>query len=93
MLEQVRPDRLLVHGDTTTTMAATLCGYYQKIPVGHVEAGLRTGNIYAPWPEEINRRITDVIADRLYAPTADSRRTISCARMCRRKTSWSPATP
>jgi UDP-N-acetylglucosamine 2-epimerase (non-hydrolysing) len=69
LLETHRPDRLLVHGDTTTTMAATLCGYYQRIPVGHVEAGLRTGDIYAPWPEEINRRITDVICDRLYAPT------------------------
>lgn len=69
VVENVRPDRLLVHGDTTTTMAASLCGYYQRIPVGHVEAGLRTGDIYAPWPEEINRRLTDVIADRLYAPT------------------------
>jgi UDP-N-acetylglucosamine 2-epimerase (non-hydrolysing) len=73
LLETHRPDRLLVHGDTTTTMAATLCGYYQQIPVGHVEAGLRTGDIYAPWPEEINRRITDVIADRLWAPTQTSR--------------------
>jgi UDP-N-acetylglucosamine 2-epimerase (non-hydrolysing) len=73
LLESVRPDRLLVHGDTTTTMAATLCGYYQKIPVGHVEAGLRTGDIYAPWPEEINRRITDVIADKLWAPTETSK--------------------
>jgi UDP-N-acetylglucosamine 2-epimerase (non-hydrolysing) len=54
-------------------MAATLCGYYQKIPVGHVEAGLRTGDIYAPWPEEINRRITDVIADKLWAPTETSK--------------------
>jgi UDP-N-acetylglucosamine 2-epimerase (non-hydrolysing) len=67
------PDRLLVHGDTTTTMATALAAYYQKIPVGHVEAGLRTGNIYAPWPEEINRRIADTIADRLYAPTESSR--------------------
>src|SRR5690349_16902325 len=61
-----RPDRVLVHGDTTTTMAATLAAYYQQIPVGHVEAGLRTRNIYAPWPEEVNRRVTDAIADRLY---------------------------
>ena len=68
-----RPDRVLVHGDTTTTMATTLAAYYQKIPVGHVEAGLRTKNIYAPWPEEINRRVTDAIADRLYAPTESSR--------------------
>ena len=68
-----RPDRVLVHGDTTTTMAATLAAYYQRIPVGHVEAGLRTRNIYAPWPEEVNRRVTDAIADRLYAPTPSSR--------------------
>ena len=64
-----KPDRILVHGDTTTTLAATLAAYYQKTPVGHVEAGLRTGNMYAPWPEEINRKLTDAIADRLYAPT------------------------
>jgi len=68
-----RPDRVLVHGDTTTTMATTLAAYYQKVPVGHVEAGLRTRNIYAPWPEEVNRRVTDAIADRLYAPTDSSR--------------------
>ena len=58
---------------TTTTCAATLAAYYHKIPVGHVEAGLRTGNIYAPWPEEINRKITDAICDRLYAPTTGAR--------------------
>ena len=68
-----KPDRVLVHGDTTTTMATTLAAYYQRIKVGHVEAGLRTRNIYAPWPEEINRRITDAIADRLYAPTESAR--------------------
>jgi UDP-N-acetylglucosamine 2-epimerase (non-hydrolysing) len=67
------PHRLLVHGDTTTTLAATLAGYYRKIPVGHVEAGLRTHDIYAPWPEEINRQLTDAIADRLYAPTNHAR--------------------
>ncbi len=67
------PHRLLVHGDTTTTLAAALAGYYHKIPIGHVEAGLRTRDIYAPWPEEINRRLTDAIADRLYAPTNDAR--------------------
>ena len=72
-LLRYHPDRILVHGDTTTTMAASLAAYYQKIPIGHVEAGLRTGNIYAPWPEEINRRITDVIADKLYAPTQAAR--------------------
>jgi UDP-N-acetylglucosamine 2-epimerase (non-hydrolysing) len=73
VIAEHRPHRVLVHGDTTTTMATTLAAYYQKIPVGHVEAGLRTKNIYAPWPEEINRRVTDAIADRLYAPTESSR--------------------
>jgi UDP-N-acetylglucosamine 2-epimerase (non-hydrolysing) len=69
LIREHAPDRVLVHGDTTTTFAATLAAYYQKVPVGHVEAGLRTRNIYAPWPEEINRKLTDAIADRLYAPT------------------------
>jgi len=73
VIAEHRPDRVLVHGDTTTTMAATLAAYYQRIPVGHVEAGLRTKNIYAPWPEEINRRVTDAVADRLYAPTESAR--------------------
>jgi len=73
ILVRYAPDRVLVHGDTTTTMAATLAAYYRQIPVGHVEAGLRTNNIYAPWPEEINRRVTDAIADRLWAPTQGSR--------------------
>jgi UDP-N-acetylglucosamine 2-epimerase (non-hydrolysing) len=68
-----KPNRVLVHGDTTTTLAATLAAYYHKIPVGHVEAGLRTGNIYAPWPEEINRKLVDAICDKLYAPTVQSR--------------------
>lgn len=68
-----KPDRVLVHGDTTTTMATTLAAYYQRTKVGHVEAGLRTRNIYAPWPEEVNRRVTDAIADRLYAPTRSAR--------------------
>ncbi|GAA0540760.1 UDP-N-acetylglucosamine 2-epimerase (non-hydrolyzing) [Rhizomicrobium palustre] len=70
VLQRTRPDRVLVHGDTTTTMAASLAAYYGKIPVGHVEAGLRTHDIYAPWPEEVNRRISDSIADRHYAPTS-----------------------
>lgn len=76
IISQCSPHRLLVHGDTTTTMATTLAAYYQKIPVGHVEAGLRTHNIYAPWPEEINRRVTDAIADRLYAPTETARQNL-----------------
>lgn len=64
-----RPDYVLVHGDTTTTLAASLAAYYEKIPVGHVEAGLRTGNIYSPWPEEMNRRIAGAIAQVHFAPT------------------------
>src|SRR5580765_2861187 len=73
IMRQHKPDRVLVHGDTTTTFGTTLAAYYHKIPVGHVEAGLRTGDIYAPWPEEINRKLADAICDRLYAPTAGSR--------------------
>ncbi|MGI5874832.1 MAG: non-hydrolyzing UDP-N-acetylglucosamine 2-epimerase [Bacillota bacterium] len=69
VLRECRPDILLVHGDTTTTMAASLAGFYENVPVGHVEAGLRTGNKRSPWPEEINRRVTDVIADYYFAPT------------------------
>lgn len=64
-----RPDWVLVHGDTTTTLATSLAAYYEKIPVGHVEAGLRTGNIYSPWPEEMNRRIAGAIAAVHFAPT------------------------
>jgi UDP-N-acetylglucosamine 2-epimerase (non-hydrolysing) len=70
VIDDFNPDRVLVHGDTTTTFAASLAAYYAHIPVGHVEAGLRTGNIYSPWPEEINRKLTGSIADRHYAPTA-----------------------
>lgn len=69
LLEDFAPDLMLVHGDTTTTLSATLAAYYQKIPVGHVEAGLRTGNIYSPWPEEINRKVTSTIASLHFAPT------------------------
>lgn len=69
VLREAKPDILLVHGDTTTTMAASLAGFYEGVPVGHVEAGLRTGNKLSPWPEEINRRITDVITDYYFAPT------------------------
>lgn len=64
-----RPDLVLVHGDTTTTFAASLAAFYEQIPVGHVEAGLRTGNKYSPYPEEMNRRLTGVIADWHFAPT------------------------
>ncbi|MFT5483938.1 MAG: UDP-N-acetylglucosamine 2-epimerase (non-hydrolyzing) [Halioglobus sp.] len=72
LLEDFAPDLVLVHGDTTTTVAASFAAYYQQIPVGHVEAGLRTGNIYSPWPEEINRRVTGAIARLHFAPTQKS---------------------
>jgi UDP-N-acetylglucosamine 2-epimerase (non-hydrolysing) len=73
VLQEFKPDRILVHGDTTTTMAASLAAFYQQIPVGHVEAGLRTGNIYSPWPEEMNRKITSSIASLHFAPTNAAR--------------------
>lgn len=73
VVRDMRPDRVLVHGDTTTTFAASLAAYYERIRVGHVEAGLRTGNIYAPWPEEMNRKLTGAIADAHFAPTASAR--------------------
>ena len=69
VLKDVQPDVVLVHGDTTTSTAAALAAFYQQIPVGHVEAGLRTGNIYSPWPEEMNRQITGRIATYNFAPT------------------------
>jgi len=68
-----RPDAVLVHGDTVTTLAATIASYYAQIPVGHVEAGLRTGNIYSPWPEEGNRRITSTLARWHFVPTETAR--------------------
>ena len=73
VLKDAQPDVVLVHGDTTTSMAAALAAFYQQIPVGHVEAGLRTGNIYSPWPEEMNRQITGRIATYDFAPTPLSR--------------------
>ena len=69
VLKEVQPDVVLVHGDTTTSTAAALAAFYQQIPVGHVEAGLRTHNIYSPWPEEMNRQITGRIATYNFAPT------------------------
>ena len=68
-LDSLKPDRVLVHGDTLTTMMASLACYFRRIPVGHVEAGLRSGDIYSPWPEEVNRKVTGVIADLHFAPT------------------------
>ena len=76
ILDELKPDRVLVHGDTTTTLAASLASYYKKIPVAHIEAGLRTGNNFSPYPEEINRRLTDVIADTFFAPTETARRNL-----------------
>lgn len=73
VLDDFSPDVVLVHGDTTTTFAASLAAYYKKIPVAHVEAGLRTGNFYSPWPEEMNRKLTGAIAAFHFAPTATSR--------------------
>nr|WP_277425804.1 UDP-N-acetylglucosamine 2-epimerase (non-hydrolyzing) [Lysobacter enzymogenes] len=73
VLAELKPDVVLVHGDTSTTMAATLAAYYQQIPVAHVEAGLRTGNLYSPWPEEANRKLTGALAAIHFAPTELSR--------------------
>ena len=76
VLKKVQPDVVLVHGDTTTSTAAALAAFYQQIPVGHVEAGLRTHNIYSPWPEEMNRQITGRIATYHFAPTSLSRQNL-----------------
>jgi UDP-N-acetylglucosamine 2-epimerase (non-hydrolysing) len=73
VLKEYQPDLLLVHGDTSTTFATTLAAYYQQIGVGHVEAGLRTGNLYSPWPEEANRKLTGALASLHFAPTDESR--------------------
>jgi UDP-N-acetylglucosamine 2-epimerase (non-hydrolysing) len=73
VLADTKPDIMLVHGDTTTTLAATLAAFYQKVPVGHVEAGLRTGNLQSPWPEEANRKLTGALASLHFAPTQRAR--------------------
>ena len=73
ILGDFKPDIVLVHGDTTTTSATSLAAFYQKIKIGHVEAGLRTGDIYSPWPEEANRQITGILASYHFAPTTTSR--------------------
>jgi UDP-N-acetylglucosamine 2-epimerase (non-hydrolysing) len=73
VLQEFKPDVVLVHGDTATTFAASLAAYYEQIEVGHVEAGLRTGNIYSPWPEEANRRLTGVLTKYHFAPTETSK--------------------
>ena len=73
VLEQAQPDLVLVHGDTTTTFVGALASFYKQIPVGHVEAGLRTGNKYSPFPEEMNRKLTAAITDFHFAPTANAK--------------------
>ena len=76
VLKEWRPDWMLVHGDTSTTLASALAAYYEKISVGHVEAGLRTGNIYSPWPEEMNRRVTGTIANIHFSPTEQAKQNL-----------------
>ncbi len=73
VIDEFEPGRVLVQGDTTTTFAASLAAFYRGVPVGHVEAGLRTGDLQAPWPEEMNRRLTSIIADLHFAPTEKAR--------------------
>lgn len=81
VLEQVKPDRVLVHGDTATAMAAALAAFQRRIPVGHVEAGLRTYDLQKPWPEEMNRRFVDVVSDLMFAPTESSALNLASERL------------
>lgn len=76
VFSKASPDLVLVHGDTTTTLSASLAAYYERIPVGHVEAGLRTGNIYSPWPEEVNRKVAGAITRLHFAPTEKSKQNL-----------------
>lgn len=76
VLKEFKPDAVLVHGDTSTTFATALAAFYEQIPVGHVEAGLRTGNLYSPWPEEANRKLTGVLAKWHFAPTETSKQNL-----------------
>lgn len=80
VIDEVKPDILLVHGDTTTTFAAALAAYYQQTAIGHVEAGLRTYDKYSPYPEEMNRQLTGVMADLHFAPTRESAENLLCER-------------
>lgn len=82
ILKKWHPDVVLVHGDTTTTLATSLASYYEKISVGHVEAGLRTGDVYSPWPEEMNRKITASIAKYHFAPTLRARHNLIKEGVC-----------
>lgn len=81
VLEDVQPDKVLVHGDTTSAMVAAMSAFQRRIPVAHIEAGLRTGDIHQPWPEEMNRRCIDLISDHLFAPTEQSRRNVLGERL------------
>jgi UDP-N-acetylglucosamine 2-epimerase (non-hydrolysing) len=90
LLETARPDLALVQGDTTTVLVAALACFYRRIPIGHVEAGLRTGNIWSPFPEEVNRRLATPLVTLHFAPTESAR---SCARGSPRPPSRSPGTP
>ena len=82
VLKKDRPDLVLVHGDTTTSTSAALAAFYQQIPVGHVEAGLRTHNVYSPWPEEMNRQLTGRIATYHFSPTSLSRKNLLEEHVC-----------
>ena len=81
VIQFVQPERVLVHGDTTTAMVATLAAFHRKIPVGHVEAGLRSGDMTQPWPEEANRRAVDIMAHQLFAPTESARANLVAERL------------
>ena len=81
MLNEWRPDLILVHGDTTTTFSTTLAAFYQQIKVGHVEAGLRTGDLYSPWPEEANRKLTGALAEIHFCPTHKSKLNLIAERV------------
>ena len=85
VLDRFRPARVLVHGDTTTTLAASLAAFYNRIPVGHVEAGLRTGDLEAPWPEEANRRVTAVVTDLHFAPTERAKQALLAEGVARER--------
>ncbi|WP_329956686.1 non-hydrolyzing UDP-N-acetylglucosamine 2-epimerase [Collimonas humicola] len=84
VLDATRPDRILVHGDTTTAMIAALTAFHRRIPVAHVEAGLRTGDLTQPWPEEMNRRYVDVVSDLLLAPTAGAKASLAAEHLAGR---------
>ncbi|MFC5472636.1 non-hydrolyzing UDP-N-acetylglucosamine 2-epimerase [Paraherbaspirillum soli] len=84
VLDAVKPDRVLVHGDTTTAMVSTLAAFHRRIPIAHVEAGLRTGDLSQPWPEEMNRRVADAMCDLLFAPTASSKMNLASENLAGR---------